>query len=91
MNASILASEQASPGVVDGGHDADSVGAGSGHHQIPLGRLADPVRLGAQAAGAAAAESDQVEIASVVVFLASEQASYFTGATLDVNGGWFMY
>ena len=31
------------------------------------------------------------EIASVVVFLASEEASYFTGATLDVNGGWFMY
>ena len=35
--------------------------------------------------------ADPEEIASVVVFLASEQASYFTGATLDVNGGWFMY
>ena len=34
---------------------------------------------------------DPEEIASVVVFLASEEASYFTGATLDVNGGWFMY
>ena len=34
---------------------------------------------------------DPEEIASVVVFLASQEASYFTGATLDVNGGWFMY
>lgn len=31
------------------------------------------------------------EIAAVVVFLASLEASYLTGATLDVNGGWFMY
>ena len=35
--------------------------------------------------------ADPEEIASVVVFLATEEASYFTGATLDVNGGWFMY
>lgn len=35
--------------------------------------------------------ADPDEIASVVVFLASEEATYFTGATLDVNGGWFMY
>ena len=35
--------------------------------------------------------ADPEEIASVVVFLASEDASYFTGATLDVNGGWVMY
>ncbi len=31
------------------------------------------------------------EIARVVVFLASDDASYITGATLDVNGGWIMY
>lgn len=31
------------------------------------------------------------EIASVVAFLASDGAAYMTGATLDVNGGWFMY
>src|SRR5207244_11913716 len=31
------------------------------------------------------------EIASLALFLASPAASYFTGATLDVNGGWFMY
>ena len=31
------------------------------------------------------------EIATVVAFLASDGAAYMTGATLDVNGGWFMY
>jgi 3-oxoacyl-[acyl-carrier protein] reductase len=32
-----------------------------------------------------------VEIARVVAFVASEDASYMTGATLDVNGGMAMY
>jgi 3-oxoacyl-[acyl-carrier protein] reductase len=31
------------------------------------------------------------EIASVIAFLASDAAGYITGATIDVNGGWFMY
>jgi NAD(P)-dependent dehydrogenase (short-subunit alcohol dehydrogenase family) len=31
------------------------------------------------------------ELAAAVAFLASEEASFVTGATLDVNGGWFMY
>ncbi|MBI5967422.1 MAG: SDR family oxidoreductase [Deltaproteobacteria bacterium] len=30
------------------------------------------------------------EVASVVVFLASDEASYITGAVIDVNGGRFM-
>jgi len=30
------------------------------------------------------------EIASVIVFLASDAASYVTGASLDANGGIFM-
>ena len=31
------------------------------------------------------------ELARVVLFLASDDASYMTGSTVDVNGGWFMY
>jgi 3-oxoacyl-[acyl-carrier protein] reductase len=31
------------------------------------------------------------EIARVVVFLASEAASYMTGATVDVSGGMLMH
>lgn len=31
------------------------------------------------------------EIAAVVDFLVSDRASYVTGATIDINGGWVMY
>ncbi len=34
--------------------------------------------------------SQPEEFSALVVFLASEQAGYITGATLDVNGGWVM-
>ena len=30
------------------------------------------------------------ELVSVILFLASDDASYVNGATIDVNGGWFM-
>ncbi len=33
---------------------------------------------------------DAAELAAVVDFLASDGASFVTGATIDVNGGWFM-
>lgn len=30
------------------------------------------------------------EVAEVVTFLASDRASFVTGASIDVNGGWVM-
>ncbi|MHC4736600.1 MAG: SDR family oxidoreductase, partial [Planctomycetota bacterium] len=34
--------------------------------------------------------AEPVEIANMVVFLASDRAGYITGATMDVNGGMLM-
>lgn len=35
--------------------------------------------------------ADPSEVASVVVFLASDHASYVSGATINVSGGFLMY
>ena len=34
--------------------------------------------------------AEPVEIARVAVFLASDESSWITGASIDVNGGWLM-
>lgn len=34
--------------------------------------------------------AEPVEVASVIAFLASDEASYITGATIDVNGGLYL-
>ena len=33
---------------------------------------------------------EPVEVASTALFLASDEAAYFTGQTLAANGGWHM-
>ena len=35
--------------------------------------------------------AEPVELAGITVFLASQHASYITGATINVSGGWLMY
>ena len=48
-----------------------------------LQSLIDQVPLGRLAA--------PEEVAPAVVFLASDHATYITGATLNISGGWLMY
>ena len=48
-----------------------------------LERLVEQVPLGRMAS--------PEEVAPAVVFLASEHATYVTGATLNISGGWLMY
>jgi NAD(P)-dependent dehydrogenase (short-subunit alcohol dehydrogenase family) len=35
--------------------------------------------------------AEPFDLAGAVVFLASDQARYITGATINVSGGWLMY
>ena len=51
-------------------------------------QLASPARARIEASISTGRLGRPEEVASVVLFLWSELASYVTGATLDVNGGW---
>lgn len=56
---------------------------------MSAGSLGDPVKRAELLAGIPMARpADPREIANVVAFLASEEASYVTGAYLPVDGGW---
>jgi len=66
-----------SPGAVD------TAMLRSGLTEEQLQAQVDQVPLGYMAAPA--------DLAGVVVFLASDHASYITGATINVSGGWLMY
>ena len=65
------------PGLVDTAMLRD------GLTETALQGLVDQVPLGRLAAPA--------EVAPAVVFLASDHASYITGATVNISGGWLMY
>lgn len=55
----------------------------SGLNQVQLAEQIAQIPLGRIAAPS--------ELASIVLFLASDNASYITGATINVSGGWLMY
>jgi 3-oxoacyl-[acyl-carrier protein] reductase len=61
----------------------------------PMADAQERTNPGTRAASAAQfalrRNADPSEVATVVDFLASDGAGYVTGATIDVNGGWFMY
>ena len=67
-----------------------------GGHPDPDGRRPGTRQPGTRAATvvqqfALRRNAQPSEVATVVAFLASDGAAYMTGATIDVNGGWFMY
>jgi NAD(P)-dependent dehydrogenase (short-subunit alcohol dehydrogenase family) len=62
---------------------ADTAMMRSGMTEEALQSVAAQIPLGYMAAPS--------EMAGTVVFLASDHASYITGATINVSGGWLMY
>ena len=99
VNAALmnLTKALADKGVTDGVR-VNCINPGSIRTDRLVGRIATVMQergLDAGAAGEALAQSTGVarfgepaEIASVVAFLASDQAGYIQGALLDVDGGW---
>ena len=58
---------------------------------VPLGRTASPEEEALKEATPLKRVADPSELGGVVVFLAGDHASYVSGATLNVSGGFLMY
>jgi NAD(P)-dependent dehydrogenase (short-subunit alcohol dehydrogenase family) len=75
-------------------HGRDGIRVNSVHPglmppMITSGRTADPVERAKVLRGVALGRAGEVdEVAHAVLFLASNEASYITGAELVVDGGW---
>ena len=77
-----LAKDKINVNVVSPGA-ADTAMMRSGMTDEALASMVAQIPLGYRAAPS--------EVAGTVLFLASDHASYITGATLNVSGGWLMY
>lgn len=79
-----LADELAPMGIL-----VNAIGPGVIESEMTEGMLKDPKQAAALLARAALKRAGKPEeIASLVIYLASEESSYTTGATLYVDGGW---
>jgi NAD(P)-dependent dehydrogenase (short-subunit alcohol dehydrogenase family) len=69
----------------------NSVSPGQAHTQMLMKDLKPEIYEGMKAQTPLGYVAEPQEIAGPVVFLASDHASYITGATLNVSGGFLMY